>query len=293
MGKTPIMFTILKKNISIFIFMASLAIITSTVYTKDDHEDAINVRDWEDMKKTRPEEIQENCELDEMRAYSLVGDAESLNAPNELCPSVTENCCGEVDQENIVDLWREDSARIEKYTSYTLKILRYVLGNGENYYKIANAIAEDYKRKNEDDMKATQMQVNNEVEYEEETSEGFILNSNKYCFDAAEDVLTTNFFHKSSIEPFYHELNQKAEYLHNVRASFYCMLCSTEGQNAISSWRFIQSASNVNYGTEFCQEIVAQTFDATYTLYSNYNTLLGNIIKMLTCVQVPEDQRTE
>lgn len=289
------MFAILKKNTSFyfFIFMASMALLSVRIRASDKDSDAINVRDWEDLKKTRPEEIQENCELDEMRAYSLVGDAESLNAPNELCPSITENCCGEVDQENMVELWREDSARIEKYTAYTLKILRYVLGNGENYYQIAKSIVEDYKRKSEDSFEAVHMQVNTDAEYNEEESEGFILNSNKYCFDAAEDVLTTNFFHKSSVEPFYHELNLKAEYLHNVRASFYCMLCSTEGQNAISSWRFMQSASNVNYGTEFCKEIVAQTFDATYTLYSNYNTLLGNIIKMLTCVQIPEAERTQ
>ena len=272
-----------------YVMTIAVSLIFSPMTSSDKDSNAINVRDWEDLKDSRPEEIQKKCELDEMRAYSLIGDAESLGAANELCPSISENCCGERDQENIVDLWREDSARIEKYTSYTLKILRYVLGNGENYYEIAKKIAEDYKRKESSDDSLVVMELNNDKEYDE----GFVLHTNKYCFDAADDVLTTNFFHKSSIEPFYHQLNQKAEYLHNVRASFYCMLCSTEGQNAISSWRLLNSASNVNYGTDFCQEIVNQTFDVTYALYSNYNGLVSNIIKMLTCVQIPEDERTE
>jgi hypothetical protein len=281
-----------KKSTNLYLAFIILCI-SSPLLARDDDSDAINVRTFEDMQDSRPEEIQENCELDEMRAYSLIGDATSLSQPNELCPSVSENCCGERDQENIVDLWREDSARIQKYTSYTLKILRYFLGNGENYYSIANSIIEDYKRKDGGNNKFVHMQVNNEEEYGDDESDGYILNSNKYCFDAAEDVVTTNLFHKSTIEPFYHELNQKAEFLHNVRASFYCMLCSTEGQSAISSWRMMSSASNVNYGTDFCQDIVNHTFDITYSLYKNYNQLLSNIIKMLTCVQVPKEERTD
>ena len=211
-----------KTNTSLYITFI-IVCLSFTYMARDDDSDAINVRTFEDMQDSRPEEIQENCELDEMRAYSLIGDATSLSETNELCPSVSENCCGERDQENIVDLWREDSARIQKYTAYTLKILRYFLGNGENYYSIANSIIEDFKRKDGGNHDPIHMQINNGEEYGDDESDGYILNTNQYCFNAAEDVVTTNLFHKSTIEPFYHELNQKAEFLHNVRASFYCI----------------------------------------------------------------------
>ena len=260
----------------------------------DEDENAINVRTWEDFKMSRPEEIVNNCELDEMRAYSLSGDATSLSEPNEICPAIKENCCGKKDQEAIVALWRRDSKRIQYHTTYTLKVFRYILGHGKNFYKLARKIAEDFKRKGPNSFAPITMQTNNNQNQTNqvvpEDSDGYVLNTNQYCATAAHDVLTTNFFHESSVEPFYQQLNHKAEYLHNVRASFYCMLCSKEGQDAISSWRI--TWSDVNYGTDFCKEIVAHTFQATFMLYENYNTLLGNIIKMLTCIQVPMDNQT-
>lgn len=264
----------------------------ASINCNDDDSTAINVRDYQDLIDSRPEEIQENCELDEMAAYSLIGDAQTLGEPNELCPSVSQNCCGSVDQENIQNLWYKDSQRIQNYTTYNLKVLRYILGNGQNFFKIASRIADDYKRKTSENFQSVNMQTSGELEEEEESS-AYELNTNKYCFDAAEFVLTKNFFDKEVVEPFYHQLNQKAEYLHNVRASFYCMLCSVEGQTAISSWRLVQSASNVNYGTGFCKEIVAHTFQITLQLYDNYNEVLSNIIKLLTCVKVPDENRTE
>jgi len=283
----------------LFLFVLLTSSSIYAIELGDSDENAINVRSWEDYKLSKPPEITENCEEDEMRAYSLIGDSQSLSEPNALCPAITQNCCGKMDQENIIALWRRDSKRIEYYTTYTLKVFRYILGHGKNFYKIAKSIAEDFKRKRPDNFQPVNMQVNANAPNQPQNAngtqanpnmpneDGFVLNTNAYCANAAHDVLTTNFFHESSVEPFYQQLNHKAEYLHNVRASFYCMLCSVEGQSQISSWRIFSSASNVNYGPEFCKEIVAHTFQATYMLYTNYNNLISNFIKMLTCVQVP------
>lgn len=274
----------------LFVLFCLIFVVHSVDELGDSDENAINVRTWEDYKQSKPAEIQENCEEDEMRAYSLIGDSQSLSEPNEICPAITQNCCGKMDQENIVALWRRDSKRIQYYTTYTLKVLRYILGHGKNFYKIARSIVDDFKRKRPDNFQPVNMQTNGDRTTEStaaENSDGYVLNTNAYCNNAAHDVLTTNFFHESSVEPFYQQLNHKAEYLHNVRASFYCMMCSVEGQKQVSSWRLISSASNVNYGPEFCREIVAHTFQATFMLYNNYNLLISNIIKMLTCVQVP------
>ena len=282
---------------TLFLFVLFALNPVHTTELGDSDENAINVRSWQDYNLSTPPEITENCELDEMRAYSLIGDSQSLSEPNALCPAITQNCCGKMDQENIIALWRRDSKRIEYYTTYTLKVFRYILGHGKNFYKIAKAIAEDFKRKRPDNFQPVNMQTNSNAQNNQNgqngsnpnmpNEDGFVLNTNAYCANAAHDVLTTNFFHESSVEPFYHQLNHKAEYLHNVRASFYCMLCSVEGQSQISSWRIFKSISNVNYGPEFCKEIVAHTFQATYMLYTNYNDLISNFIRMLTCVQVP------
>lgn len=294
MQKSKIFFN----NSFLFVLFACTFVVHSVDDLGDSDENAINVRTWEDYKQSKPPEIQENCEEDEMRAYSLIGDAQSLSEPNELCPAITQNCCGKMDQENIVALWRRDSKRIQYYTTYTLKVFRYILGHGKNFYKIARSISDDFKRKRPDNFQPINMQTNGDrnnsgTAQHGENSDGYVLNTNAYCNNAAHDVLTTNFFHESSVEPFYQQLNHKAEYLHNVRASFYCMMCSVEGQKQISSWRIFSSISNVNYGPEFCREIVAHTFQATFMLYKNYNNLLANIIKMLTCVQVPLDRQTQ
>lgn len=279
-----------------FLFvLLTLAAFAAAEELGDSDSKAINVRTWEDYKQSRPAEIQENCEEDEMRAYSLIGDSQSLSEPNELCPAIQQNCCGKKDQENIIHLWREDSKRIEYYTTFTLKVFRYILGHGKNFYRIAKSIVDDYKRKTPSNFQPVNMQTNNQANanHGQENSDGFVLNTNAYCKNAAHDVLTTNFLHESTAEPFYHQLNHKAEYLHNLRASFYCMLCSVEGQKQISSWRIFSSISNINYGPEFCKELVSHTFQVTYMLYENYNNLISNLIRMLTCVQVPLDRQTQ
>lgn len=288
---------ILTKTLFLFVIFLCLGLTnTEGGELGDSDVNAINVRTWEDYKQSKPAEIQDNCEEDEMRAYSLIGDSQSLSEPNEICPAIKQNCCGKMDQENIVALWRRDSKRIQAYTTYTLKVFRYILGNGKNFYKIARHIAEDFKRKGPNNFQSVSMQTNgdtaNKAAEETEDTEGYVLNTNAYCNNAAHDVLTTNFYHESSVEPFYQQLSHKAEYLHNLRASFYCMMCSVEGQGAISSWRVFSSVSNVNYGTEFCKEFVAQTFQTTRMLHANYNKLIANFIKMLTCVQIPIDQQT-
>jgi hypothetical protein len=293
------------RNLFSFLFIFVSLANVSFAEEGDSDPNAINVRTWEDYKTSRPAEIQDNCELDEMRAYSLVGDSQSLGEPNELCPAVTDNCCGKIDQENIKNLWRRDSKRIEQYTTYTLKVFRYLLGNGENFYDIAKRIALNYKSKNPERMEVIERAdnrgngannnggaggLNSNIPGDEE--DGYNMTMSKYCFDAAEVVLKANYFEKETIEPFYQLLSHKAEYLHNVRASFYCSLCSVTGQGAFRTWRVISSLNNIEFSPEFCTEVVAQTYSATNMVYKSYNKLVKNILKMLTCIQVPADRQT-
>lgn len=270
-------------NNSKFGFYFILLISISSFYCDDE----INVMDYQDLIESRPEEIQDKCETDEMAAYSLIADAKSLSETNRLCPNIAENCCGEVDQENIEKLWERDSERIQKYTTHNLKILRYVLGYGEHYYKLARVIADDYKRKTAESKGLSHLQTS-----EEDASE-YVLRTNQYCFNAAEYVLSKSFSDQTAIEILYHNINQKAEFLHNVRATFYCSLCSVRGQQSFSTYRMISSASNINYSQDFCKTIVAHTLSTTYELYDNYSEYFSNVIKMMTCVEVPSEKESE
>lgn len=290
------------KNLYLFLFFViTLSSNIKTEETGDSDPNAINVRTWEDYKQARPAEIMENCQLDKMRAYSLLGDSQSLSEPNELCPAVQDNCCGKMDQENIKNLWRRDSKRIENYTTYNLKVFRYLLGNGENFYDIAKRIALNYKSRDPARMSVVQRNdpnaqgnanggLNKDIPGDNE--EGYNITLSKYCFDAAEKILKTNFFEKETIEPFYQMLSLKAEFLHNYRASFYCNMCSVSGQKSFSRWRLASALNNIESSPDFCREVVAHTFSATHTIYNSYNGLIRNIIKMLTCIQVPADKQT-
>lgn len=57
-------------------------------------------------------EIAKKCQLDEMMAYTLRGDAESIGDSNELCPSIEGGqCCGSRDQHRIKQIWAKDRKR--------------------------------------------------------------------------------------------------------------------------------------------------------------------------------------
>ena len=101
----------------------------------DEHEDKINVRTYEDLK-VNPE-IEDNCDLRVMRAYSMYGDASSLSQPNLVFPAIQQNCCGTRDQENIKALWRKASNQIMKNQKYFLFLAKGILSQSQDFMRLA------------------------------------------------------------------------------------------------------------------------------------------------------------
>ena len=80
------------------------------------------------------------CEMDEMTAYTLRGDAKSVSDPNELCPSVEGGqCCGEGDLKNIRLIWEQDRKRQVHHHKGVLKTLRWIIG----FHKEISYVAEE------------------------------------------------------------------------------------------------------------------------------------------------------
>ncbi len=76
-----------------FILVALLVIITCDRSYDDPNWIDTHTREHYQV----PEDIMKNCEMDEMIAYGLTGDAESFGEANEVCPAIGDNCCGKGD----------------------------------------------------------------------------------------------------------------------------------------------------------------------------------------------------
>lgn len=87
-------------NFYLFVFLTSYrcSIFRHNIDLDEDNPYIVETKSYEFYKNKRSEEIRKNCELDEMFAYHMVGDAESLGTPHDLCPSISGGqCCGDQD----------------------------------------------------------------------------------------------------------------------------------------------------------------------------------------------------
>ncbi len=72
------------------ILVISLFMVGSVIgYDRDDDDHSkINAHDYEYYQQQQDAGIANKCETDEMSAYGLKVDAQSLSSPNELCPNI-------------------------------------------------------------------------------------------------------------------------------------------------------------------------------------------------------------
>lgn len=251
---------------------------------ESDDPDKIESHSYDYYQVVRPKEVADTCELDEMLAYGLSGDATSLGEKNEICPHISQNCCGKKDQSRIWEYWHRDRKRQEYYHRTVLKIMKYILGYGKEWYRIASAIKEDYmdKERGLNKGNSSAPSANNDKNY---LDKRLVVNANKYCEKAAEYVLRLDFNTKEKVYTYYRMINEKVEFMENARRSFYCMICSIEGQRAIDTWR-VKHFSNIRYNTKFCETIVNHSFRINYELYNTYNTYISSLLRMKMCVSL-------
>ena len=273
----------------IMLFLLIIAPITAP-YTEleDDDPYNINPHDYEYYKKNAPADVRDNCKFEVMNAYSLFGDAKSLSQKHEYCSNLKRNCCGALDQERIPKLWKYDEKRIRSHTVAYLKMMRYMLGFGKQYYKIAKELIKAYEANQYGAGGA-----NNQSTINLNDNEPLTINHTEKCYRRAKDLLKINYDATPKAEALYHMLNVRAEYMMNVRKNFYCMLCSPEYQQSMYTTNFMFRkvfSKRIYYSDKFCENMVRFTFPTAYQLYDSYNRYLRKLMKMSKCIDIPNNR---
>lgn len=207
---------------------------------------AINVRTFASYKVKK--EIQDNCNLRVMRAYSLYADSPSLSYPNKICPKLEDNCCGPNDIETIEKLWRKTSSRIQKYQSLFLLMVKYILTQFQDWQRLATNILKVSKQYRRERTKADNAGQDFVWSYK---SMKILINSD---IIELSELIANQALSAVQIRIMYDDFNQAAEFMVNVRRHFYCMVCSVRGQEALQRSGNIlrQFWSSVLYDQEAC-----------------------------------------
>jgi hypothetical protein len=165
--------------------------------------------------------------------------------------------------------------------------MKYFLGYGKEWHRIAGAVKENYLEK---EIGINKNGPNNKSNPNTTEKKPFLIrnlnvNANKYCKKAAEEVLRLDFNTKEKAYSYYRMINEKVEFMENARRGFYCMLCSVEGQRAIDTWT-ARGLNNMRFTQPFCTTMLNYSFRINYELYNTYNLYISSIIKLSLCVSL-------
>lgn len=245
--------------------------------SNDDDAFAINVRQYEDFKVNK--EIENNCDTRVMAAYSMYGDASSLSMPNEVCPAIKKNCCGTRDQANIKVAWRMASNRITRNQKLFLYLAKGILTQCQDFLRLSIHGNIIYKRLVKENVALEMVQKDYPgVRYEQGQiiwhNRNYKLLINKQFIETTEGVEFG--IDTSKIKIIYHNFNQALEFMMNIRRTFYCMICSVEGQfssNRRGIFKRIFYPDDIYYGTPFCDALINHHFRYFYDYYYFFKRL--------------------
>jgi hypothetical protein len=258
----------------------------STVLTGElDEQDFshIQTRSFDYYTEKHNKGIMGKCAVNEMAAYQLSADADSLSEPNSICPQMASNCCGKETQERIKVLWEKDVEHQAAYHGAHLKIHKYILGNGKNYEILANDIikASHKIRKSRNLNQPNQAANANLID---QSSDQYNFEYHRKCENTAKKFVRLNYINREKAKGMYEGLTRRAEFMQNARAGFYCMLChGNEGDGIYTMRLFIKS--RIYFDKTFCQMIFKETFPAIYNIKRGYNQYIKYLLKMLTCIK--------
>jgi hypothetical protein len=258
----------------------------------DEDENAINVRTYESLK-VNPE-IENNCDLRVMRAYSMYGDASSLSQPNLVYPSIRQNCCGVNDQHNIKQLWRKAANQIVKNQKFFLYLVKGILSPIQDFLRLAIHGAIIYNRFKvqkysletiKRDYPGLSFYMGDLVWHHR----NYKILINKDFINMSEKI--KNGIDAKKLKIMYHGFNQAAEFMMNVRRNFYAMICSVEGQQSCSRKGFFKRIFYFNdtyYGTPFCEAMINHHFRYFYDYYYFFKHVVYFVDRLPFFVQLTE-----
>lgn len=259
----------------------------------DENSDAINVRIYEDFK-VNPE-IEDNCDLRVMRAYSMYGDAASLSEPNQVFPSIKQNCCGPRDQENIKAIWRRASSHIVKNQRFFLYLAKGMLSSARDFINIAINAVIIYDRVH--GKKYSFDSVKKEYPGLQFFQGDLVWHTKNYKVLVNEELVKfaremDSQMDRKRLHIMYDNFNQAAEFMMNVRRSFYGMICSIEGQQACSRKGFLKRVfyfNDIYYGTPFCDAMINHHFKYFYDYHYFLKRLMRFVDHLPYFLQVTDD----
>jgi hypothetical protein len=275
--------------IVLVLFVLIAPLYKNTENTEDD-PDIIETRSFESYKIARPPEIQKACLTEELNAYSLWGDSQSLGDPNPICPNIQQNCCGPKDQRRINYIWTTDRKRQENHHRFVLKVYRYILGFGMKYFGVAKEVMKAWeiqKMRHGDKAGENQNAGQRAGKDEELANKNFVVTPSKFCYKHAKHVVESGFTDRKRAEAFYADLTLKVEFLENSRRGFYCSLCAGEAKEHFGThWKLFDwmYKDRIFYDETFCQLIHEWTFRTIYTSWKSFRPYVSSIMKMLLCV---------
>lgn len=252
----------------------------------------IEPMDLKDIEARRPEDVRKRCRFDVLNAYSLYSDTPSLSFKNPICPRLAQNCCGPRDIKKIPELWKYDQKRMQAHNTVYLKTLRYLVGFGKEYYRIAMKMRKQYERK-KTGLKLGRVKK----EDEKKDDEGALFEDiTEKCYKASLMVTTLNYDKRPKAAKFYDGLNDRARFLQTVRHKFYCMLCAPtplkNGKVSQDNETIVKKRGNpfgesiVRLPKSTCYHIANNTVEMGYELFHNYGVFLENTMKMAKCIKV-------
>ena len=282
-------------GIILILLLSMLPLKISSAFNDDEDPDqeAINVRVYENFKVNK--EIEDNCDLRAMRAYSMYGDASSLSEPNLVFPAIQQNCCGKRDQENIKAIWRKSSHQIVKNQKFFLYLAKGILSQCQDFLRIAihGSIIYDRINKKGYSFEAVKKDYPGLSFYQGDLiwhKHNYKVLINSDFIKLAEPVKQGIDQHKMKI--MYHGFNMAAEFMMNVRRSFYAMICSIKGQLACSRKGFFKRVfyfNDIFYGTPFCDAMVANHFKYFYDYHYFLKRVMRFVDRLPYFIQLTEE----
>ena len=284
-------------NKELFIKAVIILIIVNLYHSGKGGEDVKSYQDlkyiepltYDYFRRRAPEEVRQRCNFEIMNAYSLYGDAPSLGFKNEICPKLTENCCGPRDIKKIPELWKYDQKRMQAHNVVYLRTLKYFLGFGREYYKLAKRIIEIYNRDKKGEKFGRLADKNAKA-----ADKDLDLNLTEDCYKAAEAVTTINYDITPKLSIVYDQLNERARFLQTFRYNFYCMMCSPVGIKSVKLdkkfWFMTLRNKQIRYNKNLCYTFANNTIDITYQLMNNYSKFLEKSILLSRCVKVKDNK---
>ena len=175
-----------------------------------------------------------SCNQEMMTSYGLEGLREPSNKANEMCPSISSNCCTPEDVTLTTHLWRTDAQKkIEAYYETYLYSLKYILGFAYEVDMIADE----------------QLQSDRSA-----------------CRNTATEFKTLN-INREVAKEIFRAFVESLEKMAEIRRGFYCVLCDAVTQSRLKDYWSITNvfySDRIYFNQEFCKDLVEHTIRGAY-----------------------------